>query len=112
MRNLTAKLHENHWLGFEARATAAYQAPSRAIAGDLAEGLVRDYESKLPRAVTCFMDDFEACIARAIKITDFESRQMAALIQEMDHELEAQTGLTNPTSKGASNNQTSSRFPT
>ena len=71
---------------------------------------MRDYESKLPSAVTCFMDDFEACIARAIKITDFESRQIAALIQELDHELEAQTGLTNPAPKGASNNQTSSRL--
>src|SRR3546814_7178118 len=42
---------------------AAYQAPSRAIARDLAAGLVADYEKDLPSAVTCFQDDFEACIA-------------------------------------------------
>ena len=36
---------------------------SRAIARDLAVGLVTDYEAELPSAATCFMDDFEACIA-------------------------------------------------
>jgi transposase-like protein len=41
---------------------------------------------------------------RAIRITDFERRQMAALRKELDHEYEAQTGLTKPTSKGASHN--------
>jgi transposase-like protein len=164
MRNLCAKVPEDLWPDFKVRATAAYQAPSRAIARDLAEGLVRDYESKLPSAVTCFMDDFEACIAhlrlpvthrrstrttnllerlfleerrrlkiipnafgekavlklmfaamtraaerwRAIKITDFERRQMAALRQELDREYEAQSGLAKPTSKGTSNPQISS----
>jgi len=164
MRNLCAKVPEDLWPDFKVRATAAYQAPSRAIARDLAEGLVRDYESKLPSAVTCFMDDFEACIAhlrlpvthrrstrttnllerlfleerrrlkiipnafgekavlklmfaamtraaerwRAIKITDFERRQMAALRQELDREYEAQSGLAKPTSKGTSNRQISS----
>ncbi|MDX1424753.1 MAG: IS256 family transposase [Kiloniellales bacterium] len=164
MRNLAAKVPEDLWPDFKARATAAYQAPSRAIARDLAEGLVRDYESSLPSAVACFMDDFEACIAhlrlpvthrratrttnllerlfleerrrlkiipnafgekavlklmfaamtraaerwRAIKITDFERRQMAALRQELDREYEAQTGLAKSTSKGTSNRQLSS----
>ena len=144
---------EARWPDFKARATAAYQAPSRAIARDLAEGLVRDYESKLPSAVACFMDDFEACIAhlrlpvthrratrttnllerlfleerrrlkiipnafwekavlklmfaamtraaerwRAIRITDFERRQIAALRQELDQQYEAHTGLAKPT---------------
>jgi len=63
MRNLAAKVPEDLWPDFKARAAAAYQAPSRAIARDLAEGLVRDYESKLTSAVACFTDDFEACIA-------------------------------------------------
>jgi len=64
MRNLAAKVPEDLWPDFKARATAAYyHAPSRKIARDLAEGLVRDYESLLPSVVTCFMDDFEACIA-------------------------------------------------
>ena len=157
MRNLAAKVPDDLWPDFKARATAAYQAPSRAIARDLADGLVTDYDGKLPSAVACFMDDFEACIAhlrmpvthrrairttnllerlfleerrrlkiipnafgekavlklmfgamsraaerwRAVKITDFERRQMAAVRAELDTEYEAQIGLdkTNPKEK-------------
>ncbi len=154
MRNLAAKVPEDLWPDFKARATAAYQAPSRAIARDLAEGLVTDHQAELPSAVACFQDDFEACIAhlrlpvthrratrttnllerlfleerrrlkiipnafgekavlklmfaamtraaerwRAVKITDFERRQMAALRTELNQEYEAQIGL----DKGAS----------
>ena len=36
LRNLAAKVPEDLWPEFKARATAAYQAPSRAIARDLA----------------------------------------------------------------------------
>jgi len=149
MRNLAAKVPEDLWPEFKARATAAYQAPSRAIARDLADGVVTDFETKLPSAVACFMDDFEACIAhlrmpiphrrairttnllerlfveerrrlkiipnafgekpvlklmfgamiraaerwRAIKVTDFEQRQMAAIKQELNQQYEAQNGL-------------------
>jgi transposase-like protein len=39
------------------------QAPSRAIARDLAAGVVADYSRQHDSAVACFMDDFEACIA-------------------------------------------------
>jgi len=63
MRNLSAKLPNDAWPEFKVRATAAYQAPSRAIAGDLAGGVVADFEADYPSAVACFMDDFEACIA-------------------------------------------------
>ena len=63
MRNLAVKVTEDLWPEFRERATAAYQAPSRALARELAEGLARDYESTLPSAVACFYDDFEACIA-------------------------------------------------
>jgi transposase-like protein len=63
MRNLAAKVPEDLWPEFKARATAAYQAPSRAIARDLAAGLVKDCETALPSAVACFMNDFEAAIA-------------------------------------------------
>jgi len=45
---------------------------------------------------------------RAIRITDFERRQMAALRQELDREYEAQTGLAHSTSKGSPNRQISS----
>ena len=83
MRNLAAKVPEDLWPEFKARATAAYQAPSRAIARDLASGLVADYEAELPSATACFMDDFEACIAhlrmpithrRAIRTTNLLER--------------------------------------
>ena len=63
MRNLAAKGPEDVWPEVKVRATACYQAPSRAIARDLARGVVADYEADSPSAVACFMDDFEACIA-------------------------------------------------
>jgi len=63
MRNLAAKVPEDLWPEFKARATAAYQAPSRKIARELAEGLLADYGTELANATVCFMDDFEACIA-------------------------------------------------
>ncbi len=62
MRNLTAKLPEDVWPEFKVRAQAAYQAPSRAIARELAAGVVADYGRQYDSAVACFMDDFEACI--------------------------------------------------
>jgi hypothetical protein len=43
--------------------TACYQAPSRAIARQLATGIRADYANVLPSALSCFEDDFEACIA-------------------------------------------------
>jgi transposase-like protein len=54
---------EDVWPEFKVRAQAAYQAPSRAIARELAAGVVADYGRKFDSAVACFMDDFEACIA-------------------------------------------------
>jgi transposase-like protein len=167
MRNLAAKVPEDLWPEFKVRATAAYQAPSRAIARDLAAGVVADFEAALPSAVTCFMDDFEACIAhlrlpiahrratrttnllerlfveerrrlkiipnawgekpvlklmfgamiraaerwRAIKVTDFERRQMDALRQELDQEYEVRNGLAKP-STDAHLNRISSKSQT
>jgi putative transposase len=157
MRNLAAKVPEDQWPEFKARATATYQAPSRAIARELAAGVVADFETELPSAVASFMDDFEACIAhlrmpvthrravrttnllerlfveerrrlkiipnafgekpvlklmfgamiraaehwRAIRITDFEHRQMEALRRELDQEYETRNGLDKPTSIGS-----------
>jgi transposase-like protein len=165
MRNLSAKLPEDIWPEFKARAKASYEAPSRAIARDLASGVVADYENDYPSAVACFMDDFEACIAhlrtpishrratrttnllerlfveerrrlkiipnawgekavlklmfaamiraserwRAIKITDFERRQMAALRKELDQEYEARNGLVKEASTGRAQTNLSSR---
>ena len=68
---------------FKARVQAAYQAPSRAIARELAAGIVADYSREHERGVTCFMDDFESCIAhlrfpvthrRAIRTTNLLER--------------------------------------
>jgi len=168
MRNLAAKAPEDLWPEFKARAQAVYQAPSRAIARDLAEGVVADYEGKLPSAVACFMDDFEAAIAhlrmpvthrrairttnllerlfveerrrlkiipnafgekpvlklmfgamaraaerwRAVRITDFERRQMAAVRTELDHEYEARNGLKTKPSQDADQTKLSSSSQT
>ena len=63
MRNLAVKVSDDLWPEFKTRVTTAYQAPSRAIARDLAACVVSDYEAELPSAIDCFRDDFEACIA-------------------------------------------------
>ncbi len=155
MRNLAAKVPEDKWPIFKERVRAAYQAPSRAIARDLAAGIKADFKTEYPGAVACFLDDFEACIAhlrlpvthrratrttnllerlfveerrrlkiipnawgekpvlklmfaamtraaerwRAVKITDFERRQMKALKEELDQEYRNQIGPEKPASK-------------
>jgi putative transposase len=63
MRNLAVKVPTDLWPEFKTCVTACYQAPSRAIARDLAEGIRADYAATMPSAVACFEDDFEACIA-------------------------------------------------
>jgi putative transposase len=63
MRNLAVKVPADLWPEFKARVTACYQAPSRAIARDLAAGIRADYATLVPSAMACFEDDFEACIA-------------------------------------------------
>jgi len=63
MRNLAVKVPTDLWPEFKARMAACYQAPSRAIARELANGIRGDYAGTLPSAVSCFEDDFEACIA-------------------------------------------------
>jgi len=168
MRNLAAKVPDDVWPEFKARVTASYQAPSRAIARDLAAGVVVDYATEYPSAVACFEDDFEACIAhlrlpiahrratrttnllerlfveerrrlkiipnafgekpvlklmfgamiraaerwRAIKITDFERRQMAALREELNQEYETRNGLGKTPSTNANPEKISSRNQT
>ena len=59
MRNLAAKVSADPWPEFKARVTACYQAPSRAIARQLATGIRADYANVLPSALACFEDDFE-----------------------------------------------------
>jgi transposase-like protein len=50
MRNLAAKVPADPWPEFKARVTACYQAPSRAIARQLAAGIRADYADALPNA--------------------------------------------------------------
>src|SRR5512139_3695503 len=157
MRNLAGKVPEDIWPDFKARVQAAYQAPSRAIARELAAGVVADYGRDQERGIACFMDDFEACIAhlrfpvthrrairttnllqrlfveerrrlkiipnafgeravlklrfgaliraaerwRAVKVTEFERRQMAADRNELDQEYKAMVGLGRQSTKDA-----------
>ena len=77
------KVPEDVWPELKVRVQAAYQAPSRAIARDLAAGIVADYDREHDNAVACFTDDFEACIAhlrfpvthrRAIRTTNLLER--------------------------------------
>ncbi len=77
---------ESVWPEFKARVNAVYHAPGRAIARDLAKGVVAGFERELPTAVSCFLDDFEACIAhqrmpinhdRAIRTTNLLERLFA-----------------------------------
>ena len=63
MRNLQSKTPEDRWEEFKAHATACYQAPSMAVARTLRDEVVARFEKELPTTVTCFLDDFEACIA-------------------------------------------------
>ncbi|HSM20505.1 MAG TPA: IS256 family transposase [Hyphomicrobiales bacterium] len=84
MRNLAAKVPEDQWPEFKARAQAVYQAPSRAIARDLAEGVVNDHEAELPSAVACFRDDFEACIAHLrLPITHRQATRTTNLLERL-----------------------------
>ncbi len=84
IRNLAAKVPEDLWPEFKARATAAYQAPSRKIARELADGVVADYGTELANAVGCFMDDFEACIAHLrLPITHRRATRTTNLLERL-----------------------------
>jgi transposase-like protein len=83
MRNLQSKLPEDLWPEFKACAIACYQAASPALARLLRDEIVTSYGAKLPSAVACLQDDFEACIAhlkfplahrRAIRTTNLLER--------------------------------------
>lgn len=63
MRNLQSKVPEGEWPEFREKVRACYQAPSREVARMLRDHLVAEYEKRLPSAVRCCLDDFEACIA-------------------------------------------------
>jgi putative transposase len=84
MRNLVVKVPAPAWPEFKERVRACYQAPSRAIARELRDGLVADYERELPNAVACFQDDFEACIAHLrFPITHRRARRTTNMLERL-----------------------------
>ena len=83
MRHLAMKIPTDLWPEFKARASACYQAPSRAIARDLARGLREDYGTLLS-ALACFEDDFEACIAHLrLPVTHRRSTRTTNLLERL-----------------------------
>ena len=84
MRNLAIKVPTDLWPEFKARVAACYQAPSRAIARELANGIRADYGAMLPSAVSCFDDDFEACIAHLrLPVTHRRATRMTNLLERL-----------------------------
>ena len=72
------------WPEFKVRVQSAYQAPSRAIARDLAAGVVADYSRQHDGAVACFMDDFEACIAHLrLPVTHRRATRATKLLERL-----------------------------
>jgi putative transposase len=63
MRHLQAKVPEERWREVIPAARAAYQAPSQALARLAAEEFRKSWARELPAALSCFDEDFEACIA-------------------------------------------------
>jgi transposase-like protein len=83
IRNLEAKIPAELWPEVKGQAHAAYRASSPALARLTRDEFVKRFESELPSATRCFLDDFEACIAhlrlpiahrRAIRTTNMLER--------------------------------------
>jgi transposase-like protein len=83
IRNLEAKVPAELWREVKGLANAAYRASSPALARLTREEFVKRFETELPSATRCFLDDFEACIAhlrlpishrRAIRTTNMLER--------------------------------------
>jgi putative transposase len=63
IRNLQSKVPEEVWRELKGAALAAYQAGSPKLAQMAKEDFVARYEREYPSATSCFLDDFDACIA-------------------------------------------------
>jgi putative transposase len=63
IRNLQSKVPEEVWRELKGAALAAYQAGSAKVAQMLKDDFVARYERDYPSATSCFLDDFDACIA-------------------------------------------------
>ena len=62
VRNIEKKVPEDRWPELEAHVRACYQAPSREVARQLKEEVIKRYAKELPSGVERFVEDFEACI--------------------------------------------------
>lgn len=83
IRNLEVKVPAERWREVKALVVTAYQAQSPMLARLGRDEFVNRFERELPAAVSCFLDDFEACIAhlrlpiahrRAIRTTNLLER--------------------------------------
>jgi len=83
IRNLEAKVPAELWPEVKGQAHAAYRASSPALARLTRDEFVKRFETELPSATRCFLDDFDACIAhlrlpiahrRAIRTTNLLER--------------------------------------
>lgn len=67
MRNIQAKVtDEQLWPQIKAEVTSIYQAANPETARLLKESFIKRWQKKFPTAVTCFEEDFEACIAHLV----------------------------------------------
>ena len=84
MAGLAGKVSVENWGEFKVRSLSAYQAPNLMTAKERAERIVSDYGSKLSNAVTCFMDDFDACIAHSgFPMTHRRAIQSTSLLERV-----------------------------
>lgn len=63
LRNLQNKVPEALWPEIKSQVTACYQAASPALARLLRDEFIKAHETSYPSLASCFLDDFEACIA-------------------------------------------------
>ena len=63
MRNLQSKVQEADWPELRVHVRASYEAPSLELARALRQDVVKRFRDRLPAAMACFEDDFDACIA-------------------------------------------------
>ena len=77
MRKWPAKLLKDHWLEVKARDSLTRRSPSRAIAPDVAMGMVMgvviDYQLGRPTSTAHFWDASEPCISQQSTTTPFAS---------------------------------------
>lgn len=66
IRNLQSKVPEEVWRELKGAALAAYQGGSPKLAQMAKEDFVARYERDYPSATSCFLDDFDACIAHLL----------------------------------------------